>query len=236
MLNSHRRFFLSYVAPVLWNAAIIAALVLEGRSTPRGLPAGHRGGLGAVAGSLLQLMFQLPVVLVLLRGLRVSLGRGSSHVRTVWPQLRARGPRSRGGADRRLRGRLHRQLPADRRDGRAQLRADAVPASRSACSAWPFPRPSCPRWRAPAGTRDAIAAMLRDRLATSLRRMAFFVVPSAVAFLALGEVVVALVYRTGRFGASETRFVWTILAGFSTGPAPPRRRGSTHRRSTPSAT
>src|SRR6185369_7702927 len=30
VLNSHRRFFISYVAPVLWNLAIIAALFAFG--------------------------------------------------------------------------------------------------------------------------------------------------------------------------------------------------------------
>ena len=51
VLNSHRRFFLSYVAPVLWNAAIIAALVLQSRAnrSPAAsgqLRAGHRRRLG----------------------------------------------------------------------------------------------------------------------------------------------------------------------------------------------
>jgi putative peptidoglycan lipid II flippase len=50
-----------------------------------------------------------------------------------------------------------------------------------------------------------------------ITRMAFFVLASMAAFLALGDVVVALVYRTGRFGADDTRFVWAILAAFSLG-------------------
>src|SRR6266849_5366239 len=33
VLNSHRKFFLSYVAPVFWNAAMIATLVFFGRRT-----------------------------------------------------------------------------------------------------------------------------------------------------------------------------------------------------------
>ncbi len=36
------------------------------------------------------------------------------------------------------------------------------------------------------GTREEIAAVLRTRLAAGLRRIAFFVIPSAVAFLVLG--------------------------------------------------
>ena len=47
--------------------------------------------------------------------------------------------------------------------------------------------------------------------------MAFFVVASTAAFVGLGDMVVALVYRTGRFGAGDTLFVWAILAGFSLG-------------------
>ncbi len=31
VLNSHRRFFLSYASPVLWNAALIAAAIVAGR-------------------------------------------------------------------------------------------------------------------------------------------------------------------------------------------------------------
>ena len=39
ILNSHRRFFLSYVAPVFWNVAMIVALLLFGaRSTGSGMP------------------------------------------------------------------------------------------------------------------------------------------------------------------------------------------------------
>ena len=35
MLNSHRRFFLSYAAPVLWNLTIIGTLIAFGRSAAR---------------------------------------------------------------------------------------------------------------------------------------------------------------------------------------------------------
>src|SRR5690606_8816865 len=38
ILNSHRRFFISYVAPVAWNAAIITTLVVfGGERSPSGL-------------------------------------------------------------------------------------------------------------------------------------------------------------------------------------------------------
>jgi putative peptidoglycan lipid II flippase len=67
------------------------------------------------------------------------------------------------------------------------------------------------------GTTDEIAAVLRQRLARSLERIAFFVIPSAVAFVVLGDVIVATIYRSGRFGHSDVIFVWGVLAGSAVG-------------------
>src|SRR5437016_547128 len=61
VLNSHRRFFLSYTAPVAWNLAIIATLIWFGRSSTQGSLAAI-AGWGSVAGSALQLGVQLPAV------------------------------------------------------------------------------------------------------------------------------------------------------------------------------
>ena len=47
--------------------------------------------------------------------------------------------------------------------------------------------------------------------------MAFFVVPSAVAFAALGDVIAGVLLQTGRFTAADSRYVWAILAGSSIG-------------------
>ncbi len=59
VLNSHRKFFLSYVAPVLWNAAMIAVMVALGsRTTQTSHAEAHAGG--ADAGSNLQFIVQLP--------------------------------------------------------------------------------------------------------------------------------------------------------------------------------
>ena len=63
---------------------------------------------------------------------------------------------------------------------------------------------------------DAID-VVRDRVNTGLRQIAFFVVPSAVAFLALGDVVAAALFQTGRFTYGDAVYVWGILAGSSIG-------------------
>src|SRR5213078_4499908 len=58
---------------------------------------------------------------------------------------------------------------------------------------------------------------IRARLNSGLRQIAFFVVPSAMAFLALGDVIAAALLQTGRFSHENAVFVWGILAGSAVG-------------------
>jgi putative peptidoglycan lipid II flippase len=67
------------------------------------------------------------------------------------------------------------------------------------------------------GAASAVAEKLRHRLDEGLQRISFFIVPSAVAFLALGDVIAAVLYQTGKFTHDDAIYVWTILAGASVG-------------------
>jgi putative peptidoglycan lipid II flippase len=67
------------------------------------------------------------------------------------------------------------------------------------------------------GEEEERAAALRGRLDRGLRQIAFFVVPSAVAFLALGEVVAGAVFQSGAFTRGTSVYVWGILAGSAIG-------------------
>ena len=82
VLNSHRRFFLSYTAPVIWNAAQIALLVAAGGRVGESRLATLLAW-AVVAGSRLQFLIQLPSVLRLLGELRISLDTKSGGMRTV---------------------------------------------------------------------------------------------------------------------------------------------------------
>ena len=42
-------------------------------------------------------------------------------------------------------------------------------------------------------------------------------IPSAVAFVLLGDVVIAAIYRTGHFQRADVLFVWAVLAGSAVG-------------------
>jgi putative peptidoglycan lipid II flippase len=67
------------------------------------------------------------------------------------------------------------------------------------------------------GDETQVASALRIRLNAGLRQIAFFVVPSVVGFLALGDVIVAAIYQTGRFSHANVMYVWGILAGSAVG-------------------
>ena len=67
------------------------------------------------------------------------------------------------------------------------------------------------------GEESELAAQLRTRLERGLKQIAFFVVPSAVAFLFLGDVITGALYQSGQFTRSMTVYVWGILAGSAVG-------------------
>jgi len=67
------------------------------------------------------------------------------------------------------------------------------------------------------GSESERAGYLRGRLDGGLRQIAFFVVPSAMAFLALGDVVAGALYQSGAFTRAMTVYVWAILAGSAVG-------------------
>ena len=82
ILNTHRKFFISYVAPVFWNIAIIATIIFFGKNNSLNDLAVYTS-LGVVAGSFLQLMIQLPLTLKLLNGIHFSLKLKSKEVQTI---------------------------------------------------------------------------------------------------------------------------------------------------------
>ncbi len=212
ILNSHRRFFLPYAAPVLWNGAIIAALVVAGARTGAGASSvAVWAAWGAVAGSLLQVAVQLPQVASLVGSLRPSLDTRSTHVRTIFrnflPSVGSRGvTQVSSWVD---------QVIA------SFLPAGAVALLGYAQTLYILPISlfgmSVSSAELPELSSGLGAEKLRERLDTALRRVAFFVVPSAVAFASLGDRVVALVFQTGAFGVEDVRIVWAVLAGSAVG-------------------
>ncbi len=67
------------------------------------------------------------------------------------------------------------------------------------------------------GDDATVASALRIRLDAATQRLAYYIVPSAMGFLALGGVIAAALFQTGEFTAANSRYVWLVLAGSSIG-------------------
>jgi putative peptidoglycan lipid II flippase len=212
VLNSHRRFLLSYAAPVVWNAAMIATLLLFGdEPLPR---LAILLAWGSVAGSLLQFAVQFPVVLRVAPDLKAGLDVASSEVRAVGrafvPVFISRGVVQISAYIDALLASL---LPT----GAVAALANAqllytLPVSLFGVSVAAAELPAL-AGEAAAGESPARAQALRQRLSAGLARIAFYVVPSAVAFLAAGDIIAATLLQTGRFRYEDAVYVWAILAG-----------------------
>lgn len=216
VLNSHHRFFLSYAAPVAWNVVIIVALIVAATGGRDVESLARIVALAAVAGAAAQLGLQLPQALRLARPLGFGTRGGGDALRRV---LRSFGPAFIGRGvvqisayvDQLLASLL--PLGAVATLGYAQT-LSLLPVSLFGMSVSAAELPAMAR---ATGASADVAVLLRKRLGTALRRVAFFVVPSAVAFVALGDTLGAAIYQTGRFTAADADVVWAILAGSAPG-------------------
>ena len=225
VLNSHHRFFLSYVAPVLWSLAVITALILGAK----GLHADHAhlariAAWGAVVGGALQLSVQLPTVLRLLGGFRrgglwPSLGIGNPNVREVvrnfFPVVAGRGVVQ-------LSAYLDSFIASWLPSGSVAALAYAqtiylLPVSLFGMSVSAAALPSMSAAHGRGQDEQAMREGLRLQLAQGLRTIAYPVVPSVVALLALGDVICGALFRTGRFGSDQVLYVASILLGSTVG-------------------
>jgi putative peptidoglycan lipid II flippase len=212
VLNSHRRFLLSYAAPVLWNAAMIATMaVFAGAPLPR---LAVWLAWGSVAGSALQVAVQLPAVLRVAPGLRAVFDTASAHVRgiarTFVPVFFSRGVVQ-------ISAYIDAVLASLLPTGAVTALANAqllytLPVSLFGVSVAAAELPAL-AGEAALDAHEARTAALRARLEAGLMRIAFYVIPSAVAFLTLGDVIAAAVLQTGRFRYEDALYVWGILAG-----------------------
>ena len=215
ILNSHRKFFVSYTAPVIWNVAMIGALLGFGRGTPQ-VRLAEIVAWASVVGSALQFGIQLPLVFSLARGLRLNFDVNTQSARGVFRNF----------------------LPAFVSRGVVQISAyiDALIASwlpTGAVAVFAYAQvlytlpvslfgmavsaAELPVMSSATGTPGEIASYLRGRLDGGLERIAFFIVPSVVAFLALGDVISAVLFESGRFTRADSIWVWQILAGSTIG-------------------
>jgi putative peptidoglycan lipid II flippase len=218
VLNSHKRFLLSYTAPIVWNAAMIVTLVMVGAAADLDWLAVALAW-GSLVGSALQLGVQLPAVARVAPDIRPSLETASPDVRAVVsnfaPVFVSRGVVQVSAYIDTVLASL---LPTGAVTGLANAQLlYTLPVSLFGMS---VAAAELPAMAGEAAVRTGEHGTLRARLDAGLRQIAFFVVPSAAAFLALGDVIAAAILQTGRFRHEDALFVWGILAGSAIGLLP----------------
>jgi putative peptidoglycan lipid II flippase len=223
VLNSHRRFFLAYFAPVLWNAAIVAALLLAAGGT--GVPVGSAperlerllfaACAGALVGGALQFAVQLPLVARLLTGFRLSL---STRVEGVRQALRAFGPVVAGRGVVQVASFLDLILASLLAAGAVGALGPGqylywLPVSLFGMSVAAAELPELSR----AGGGGEPPAAFLARVRRGVAQTSFLTLPTALGYLAFGFLLVGALFRRGRFGLEDTWLVYLVLCGYSLG-------------------
>ena len=215
VLNSHHRFFWSYIAPVFWNLVIIGTMLWFGPRRAQDALA-IDVAWSSVAGAVVQMLVQVPQVLALMRRLQISFRKVIAQLRIVFSNL-ATVIGTKGVAqisayvDQLLASLLPTGAVAAINFGQILY---MLPVSLFGSSVAASELPTMSR---ASGSVEEIGAALRPRLNAGLRQIAFLIVPSAIAFILLGDVISAFIYQSGQFGHSDAVYLWSVMAGSGIG-------------------
>lgn len=215
ILNAHRQFFIAYVAPVLWSAAMIATLVIFGMRM-RGAELATALAWGTLVGCALQFAIEIPFVLKHAKHLSFGFDRTLEPVRKIFRNI----------------------IPVVGGRGVVQISSyvdtfiasflpiGAVTSLFYAQTIYMLPisvfgmsvaAAELPQMASEKGSEEEVHAALRKRLDRGIRQVAFFVIPTMVAFVMIGRVIIGALYERGQFTADTTLLVWYILIGSSLG-------------------
>ncbi|MBK1882568.1 murein biosynthesis integral membrane protein MurJ [Luteolibacter pohnpeiensis] len=218
VLNSHRKYFLSYVAPVVWNFSIIGVLIAFGGRQALDQLA-RTASWGLVLGSFLQFAVQVPTVWRLAPDLKFSLEWASQNVRKVLTNFSSV-----------VLGRGVVQISAYIDSVLASwLPNGAVAALNYAQTLYLLPvslfgmsvsaanLAEISRQQVDHDNTEEGNAKLRAHLDRGLQQIAFFIVPSTAALVFLGDIAAAAIFQSGEFQADAVKLVWLTLAGSGVG-------------------
>ena len=214
ILNSNRQFFLPYCAPVAWNGAIICSVTImawaHGVSGEQLLIYAAWGALG---GAILQLAIQIPSIIKYLDYFRISLGKGvlgiQEAVSNFLPVAVARGVVN-------ISALLEIMLAALLVEGAVAALGYAqtlylLPISIFGLSIAAAELPELSRRRLDP------QIVIADKLGKSLQAVLFWVIPSAIAFVCFGDVIISGIYQRGEFRATDVPVIYAVLIAYSVG-------------------
>lgn len=207
ILNAHREFFLSYVAPVLWNAAIVGAVVVWATQTDDLASIARAASWGVFIGGVAQFAVQLPRVLRIAGPITPSLDHRSAPAREV---LRRFVPGVAGRGVVTLSTFIDLALSAFLAVGALAILAKAqtlylMPISVFAISIAAADLPELSR---ESGNTSSAAVRVRR----AVDRVGLFLVFFTIAFIVAGRSIVGFLFERGEFNSDDTIAVWLTLA------------------------
>jgi putative peptidoglycan lipid II flippase len=211
VLHAHGRFFWPNFAPLFWSLVSASALVaFVGRVD---LDPVYVLAWGVVAGSVLQLLVQLPATRSALGTLRPAGGWRDPSVRRVVALF---APMLVGTGVAQISTLVDVQIATFLGEGSVATLAYAqrlylLPLSLFGVAIAQVALPTMAHDAARAGEG------VRDELAAAWRRMTFLLLPAALALAAFGRPAVSLLFERGRFDAADTSAVTWVLAAYAAG-------------------
>ena len=213
ILNSHRRFFVSYVAPALWNLAMIVAVAGAAGRGVFGEDLIFAMAWGALAGGVLQLLFQLPFLLRFLKHVVPSLSTRITGVREIVtnfvPVFAARGAVN-------LSALVDTNLASRLSTGAVGIMGYAQPLYLLPVSLFGM---SVAAAELPELSRDRTAGVkaVRERTERAVRTVLFWLIPITAGYIVFREEVMAIFRTGGAFGEADAVAAGAVLAAYALG-------------------
>ena len=211
VLNSHRKFFLSYVAPVIWNVAQVIVLIIAISNNWEPTKAAKAAAWGLLLGGAAQLLLQFSGVLKLRNKIRISFDAKNSHVKEIVKRFNPA-----------VIGRGVVQISAYFDLLLASLLATgAVAALISAQVLYILPVSlfalSLAAAELPEMSRNIDNANLLRRLDQGIKKVSFLMLITSVIYISLGDQIIGILFQWGSFSRDDTILVAATLAVYSLG-------------------
>lgn len=212
VLNSHRKFFLSYVAPAFWSIAIIIACAIAALANWTEMGIARSVAYGVLIGGGIQFLAQLPFALKVAGHIRITFSLRAKAVRQVFTRF---GPAVAGRGVVTLGSYIDLILASLLATGAVAIldRAHALylfPISIFALSIAAADLPEISReHRSP--------EKVRERIMLGGRRIMFFLLFMTIIFIAGGHSIVSAIYERVNFTSDDTLIVWLVLATYCLG-------------------
>jgi putative peptidoglycan lipid II flippase len=215
ILNAHRRFFTAYVAPVMWNLAMIVFLAINYGAQPNSRMVNLLMWT-AVIGAVLQLVVQFPVLFKVEKNFRAEWAgaRDAAHgvMKAAIPTVFGRGAVQ-------ISGYIDYFLVSFLAAGTMSIMRYSqmlymLPISLLGFSVAAAELPELSRMR------ELGPAEMIKRARAALRMTWFWTIPVVVAFFAFGDGIVGVLLQGGSFGREDTLLVYAALAAYTIGLMP----------------